>query len=551
MKFFINQPIILTCLLTVFCFLFPLLKSQNNSCFSVQTRIENGVIEGLYDTQTKLQMYLGIPYAKPPVGELRWKAPQNTGNWDGIKETKKFGPRAVQSNVFGDMNFRSNGISEDCLYLNVWTPAKRNTSGLSVLVYFYGGGFVAGDGSEPRYDGASMAKKGIVVVTVNYRLGIFGFLAHPELSAESSGKTSGNYGLLDQNAALKWVNRNIKAFGGDPEKVTIAGESAGSISVSAQMVSPLSKGLFTGAIGESGAAIFPTIPPVPLADAEKQGLDFLQNAGIKNIKQLRAMSTREIYEIYNESNQFRFPLVIDGYFFPKSPVDIFKAQQQSQVPLLVGWNSAEIPGTAFMRGLPYTDTNYVKRVKETYGANFDQVLKLYPTGSVSEIEQSATALASDRFISYSTWKWFDLHRKYNTKPVYRYLFCKVRPPFTDKSLTAGLAGGTIKKNDKTPTTTAPVGAAHSSEIEYCMGNLDLNKDHMWTSDDYRVSEIMQNYFANFIKTGNPNGTDLPQWPGAEAQDPAPPVMNIDVDSKTIKADNDARYLFLDESYKNN
>jgi para-nitrobenzyl esterase len=263
------------------------LFSQSNNCFSVQTKIENGTIEGLYDTKTSLQLYLGIPFAQPPVGELRWKAPQPLSNWTGIQETKKFGPRAIQGAVFGDMNFRSNGMSEDCLYLNVWSPANKKVTGLPVLVYFYGGACVAGDGSEPRYDGASMAQKGIVVVTANYRLNIFGFLSLPELSAEAPYKASGNYGYLDQNAALKWVNKNIAAFGGDPKKVTIAGESAGSISVSIQMASPLSKGLISGAIGESGAAINPTMAPVPLIEAEKEGSDFAKNAGNLTLKQLR------------------------------------------------------------------------------------------------------------------------------------------------------------------------------------------------------------------------------------------------------------------------
>lgn len=528
--------------------IFPTL-AQNNS-FPVQTKVENGVIEGLYDIKSNLQLYLGIPFAKPPVGDLRWKAPQPPENWKGVLSTKKFGPRAIQAPVFGDMNFRSDGLSEDCLYLNVWTPAKRNTKGLPVLVYFYGGGFVAGDGSEPRYDGASMAKKGMVAVTVNYRLNIFGFFAHPELSKEAPYKGSGNYGLLDQSAALQWVQKNIAAFGGDPKRVTIAGESAGSISVSAQMASPLSKNLFAAAIGESGAGINPTLAPVPLTEAEKNGLEFSKNAGYPSLAQLRALSTRELYEIYVESNRFGFPTVLDGYFYPRSIPEIFNAKEQAQVPLLLGWNSAEIPGMAFMQGLPYTDDNYVKKVKEAYPNDYEQVLKLYPHGSLHEIERSATALASDRFIAYSTWKWFDLHRKNSKQPVYRYLYSKLRPPLVDQSKVSGLAGGTVEKEQDTPATPQPIGAPHACEIEYCMGNLPLVKDYAWTKDDYKVSEVMQNYFANFIIKGNPNGDGLPEWPAAEPNDPAPPVMVINVESKAIKAENDARYLFLDKAYKN-
>jgi para-nitrobenzyl esterase len=524
--------------------------AQGNNAFAVQTTIENGVIEGNYDTKSGIQTYFGVPFAKPPVGELRWKAPQPLANWTGVKETKKFGPRPMQKLIWGDMNSRSNGVSEDCLYLNVWTPAKRNTKDLPVLLYFYGGGNVAGDGSEPRYDGESMAKKGIVVVTCNYRLNVFGNFAHPELSAETSYKGSGNYGYYDQLAAMKWVQKNIAQFGGDPKKVTIAGESAGSISVSYQMASPLSKGLIAGAIGESGAGINPTMSPVTLAEAEKQGAEFAKKAGVPSLKQLRALSARDLYEMYDESGRFGFPVVLDGYFLPKTLPQIFGAKEQAQVPLLVGWNSAEIPGMAFMQGKTYTTDNFVAKVKEAYPADFEEVLKLYPHSSDKEVELSATALASDRFISYSTWKWFDLHRNNSSQPVYRYLYSKLRPDLVDNSMASGLAGGTVKKDANAPKPPAPVGAPHACEIEYCMGNLHLVKEYAWTADDFKVSDKMLNYFANFIKTGNPNGEKLPEWTAAKAGDATPPVMIIDVDSKTIKATTDARYEFLDKTYKN-
>lgn len=526
-------------------------NAQTNNYFPVQVKIQNGIIEGNYDTKSGLQEYFGVPFAKPPVGELRWKAPQPLDNWNGVLQTKKFSPRPVQGIVFGDMDSRSDGLSEDCLYLNVWTPAKHDTKGLPVLVYFFGGGFVAGDASEPRYDGATMAEKGIVAVTVNYRLNIFGFLSLPGLSAESPYKGSGNYGLLDQNEALKWVQKNIASFGGDPSKVTIAGESAGSISVSAQMASPLSKHLFAGAIGESGAAINPTLSPVPLADAEKTGMDFMKSIGSPTLAQLRAMSTQEIYELYTKSKRFGFPTVIDGYFYTKSVPETFKAGEQAMVPLLAGWNSAEIPGMSFMQGLPYTDDNYVKKVKEAYPKDFEEVLKLYPHGSEKEIELSATALSSDRFIAYSTWKWLDLQRTYSNQPVYRYFFSKVRPPLADNNLTAGLAGGTIKRNPNAFVMPEPIGAPHASEIEYCMGNLYLVKNHIWTDDDYKASETMQNYFANFIKNGNPNGKDLPEWPVEKKGVTDPDVMIINTESKAVKAANDNRYIFLDKAYGNN
>ena len=525
-------------------------SSQSTNAFAVQVKIDNGIIEGNYNTHSGIQTYFGVPFAKPPVGNLRWKAPQPLDKWNGVKQTKKFGPRPMQTIVFGDMNSRSDGVSEDCLYLNVWTPAKRNTKDLPVLVYFYGGGNVAGDASEPRYDGESMAKKGIVVITCNYRLNIFGFFSHPGLSKESPYKASGNYGLLDQVAALKWVQKNIAAFGGDPKKVTIAGESAGSISVSYQMASPLAKNLIAGAIGESGAGINPTLAPVPLAEAEKTGDEFAKKAGYTTIAQLRALSTREVYEIYNESKRFGFPVVIDGYFLPKTIPQIFNAKEQAQVPLLVGWNSAEIPGQAFMFGQPYKEENFVNRVKAEYPKDFEEVLKLYPHSNEKEIEISATQLSSDRFISYSTWKWFDLHRNNSSQLVYRYLYSKLRPPLVDNSVSSGLAGGTVKKDPNAPKPPEAVGAPHACEIEYCMGNLHLVKEYAWTDDDFKVSETMLNYFANFIKTGNPNDGKLPEWIAAKAGDASPPVMVLNTESKTINAKNDARYEFLDKAYKN-
>jgi len=539
----------LTCLALVSIITISVI-GQNKNAFSVQTTIANGTIEGNYDTKSGVQTYFGVPFAKPPVGNLRWKAPQQLENWKGVKQTKKFGPRPMQTVVFGDMNSRSDGVSEDCLYLNVWTPAKRNSKELPVLVYFYGGGYVAGDASEPRYDGESMAKKGIVVVTCNYRLNIFGFFAHPELSAESPYKASGNYGLLDQLAALQWVQKNIAAFGGDPKKVTIAGESAGSISVSYQMASPLAKNLIAGAIGESGAGINPTLAPVTLAEAEKTGAEFAKTAGVPTLKELRALPSRDVYEIYNDSKRFGFPVVLDGYFLPKTIPEIFNAKEQAQVPLLLGWNSAEIPGQAFMFGQPYKEENFIARVKATYPKEFEEVLKLYPHGSEQEIEMSATQLASDRFIAYSTWKWFDLHRNNSSQPVYRYLYSKLRPPLVDNSMTPGLAGGTVKADASTPKPPLPVGAPHACEIEYCMGNLYLVKEYAWTAEDYKVSETMFNYFANFIKTGNPNDGKLPEWTAAKAGDANPPVMILNTESKTVNAKDDARYDFLDNAYKN-
>lgn len=523
-------------------------QENNNNYFPAQTKIDNGIIEGNFDTKTGIQLYLGVPFAKPPIGPLRWKAPQPLDNWKGVKQTKKFGPRPIQTIVYGDMNSRSDGLSEDCLYLNVLTPDKRSTKNLPVLVYFFGGGFVAGDASEPRYDGESLAKKGIVVVTVNYRLGIFGFLSLAELSAESPYKASGNYGFLDQVAALKWVQKNIAAFGGNPHHVTIAGESAGSISVSELMASPLSKNLINAAIGESGAAIHPTLAPVPLKDAEKTGLDFATKAGFPTLAGLRKLSTRDVYDIYKASGRFGFPAVIDGYFLKASLPETFESKQQAMVPLLAGWNSAEIPGGAFMQGLPYTEENFVKKVKQFFPKDYDEVLKLWPHSNEKEMERSATDLAADGFIVFGTWKWIDLQTNNSSQPVYRYLFSRMRPAMIDKNASAGVAGGTKKADPNAPKTPEAIGASHASEIEYALGNLESNTHYDWSPDDYKVSNTMENFFANFIINYNPNGDNVPNWPAVKPGDKNPDVMEIDVESKSVKAIDGDQFKFLDEFY---
>jgi len=522
--------------------------SQTNS--NLQVKVSNGTLEGVLES-SGIRSFKGIPFAQPPVGNLRWKEPQPAKNWTGVRKADKFGSNAMQTKVFGDMNFRSAGMSEDCLYLNVWTPAKSPNEKLPVLVYFYGGGFMAGDGSEARYDGEKMAEEGIVALTVNYRLGVFGFLAHPELTKESPHNSSGNYALFDQNAALKWVQENIAAFGGDPARVTIAGESAGSIAVSAQMASPLSKNLIAGAIGESGAMIFPTLAPVTLEQGEKNGLAFAEKVKAGSLSALRAMPAQELLQAASMPGAFSASSTVDGYFLPKLPSAIFAVGEQAKVPLLAGWNSAEIPFQAFMAADAPTPENYMKKIKQEYPDQADLVLKLYPGNTQQEVVKSATALASDRFIVYSTWKWIDLQAKTSGKPVYRYLFSKSKPPMTSEfsNATPGLAGGITQGEQAAAAPKAPVseGAPHAFEIEYAMGNLSTNPVYAWTPDDYKVSETMFKYFANFIKTGDPNGSGLPKWSPTTNADNAP-FMNIDVTTKQENATDRGRYLFLDGIY---
>lgn len=528
----------------------PSLKAQQTgSPNTLEVKVQNGSLQGVQEA-SGVRSFKGIPFAKAPVGDLRWKDPQPAENWTGVKKADKFGASPMQANVFGDMRFRSPGVSEDCLFLNVWSPAKSANEKLPVLVYFYGGGFIAGDGSESRYDGESMAKKGIVTLTVNYRLGVFGFLAHPELSKESAHKSSGNYGLLDQQAALKWVQDNISAFGGDPKRVFIAGESAGSISVSAQMASPLSKNLIAGAIGESGAMIKPTLAAIPLEEGEKNGIAFGDRVKAGTLAALRAVPAADLLKAATGQGAFRTAATIDGYFLPKAPAEIFKAGEQAHVPLLVGWNSAEVPYQAILGEDAPTPENYAKRVKAQFPANADELLKLYPGNTQDEVMRSATALASDRFIVFSTWKWADLQSKTGGQPVYRYVFSKTKPPLTSafSNTTPGLAGGTTKSaSEKVEKAPVQFGAPHAFEIEYAMGNLNGNPVYAWTADDHKVSATMLQYFANFIKTGNPNGGNLPKWTALPTSG-TDTYMNIGVQTKSEQDVNKARYLLLDQIF---
>ena len=494
-----------------------------------RVKTANGIVEGTVE-ESGVRAFKGIPFAEPPVGDLRWKPPQPVKNWKGVRKADAFGPRCMQRRLFSDMVFRSAGVSEDCLYLNVWTPARSGDSRLPVLVYFYGGGYVAGDGSEPRYDGEAMARKGIVALTVNYRLTVFGFFAHPELTKESPHRAAGNQGLLDQSAALHWVQRNIAAFGGDPKKVTIAGESAGSTSVSAQMASPLSKDLIAGAIGESGALMNPTLAPVSLADAEQNGAKFASIVGAPSLAALRAMPAEQLLEATAKPDVPRFGADVDGYFLTKRPVEVFAAGEQAHVPLLVGWNSEENSARSVLGPDAPTVENYAKALRKLYGERADDALKVYAATSDDEVTQAATDLASDRFIAYSTWKWSDLHGKTGGKAVFRYFYSRPRP-------------ATIAEPARPPAR----GASHSAEIEYAMGNLSTNKVYAWTPDDFKVSEIFQSYFANFVKTGDPNGPGLPVWPAANHGDTVQ-VMHIDVDTRAEPERHRDRYLFLDQIY---
>jgi len=485
-----------------------------------KVKIDAGTLKGAISVDGKVRIFKGIPYAAPPVGPLRWKAPQPVAGWASVRDATAFGPRCMQGNIFGDMVFRDSGPSEDCLYLNVWStvPEGKKQPLLPVMVWIYGGGFAAGATSEPRQDGEMLAKKGVVIVSMNYRLNVFGFLAHPGLAKETGRNGSGNYGLLDQVAALEWVHKNIKAFGGDPTSVTIFGESAGSFSVSGLMASPLAKGLFQKAIGESGAFFGNSLAVEPASEAQLAGEKFASSLGASSIDDLRAKPAAELLQA-TLKNPEGFSAVVDGVFFPDDPRAIYTAGKQVHVPLLAGWNRDEGSSQWFFGQDKPTADAFKAKLHDQYKGAANALLQLYPAATDDEAIQSAGALSSDTFIAYSTWKWLELQRTAGQSTVYRYEF------------------------DDAPPAMPPNGAYHSAEIEFVFEALP-SKNLPWRPEDSKLSDLMSTYWTNFAKTGDPNSSGLPSWPPF-ATETGNRVMHLSSDSKAAPEQNRARYEFLD------
>jgi para-nitrobenzyl esterase len=484
-------------------------------------RIEGGFLAVPEARTNGVHCFKGIPFAAPPVGELRWRPPQPVAEWPGVRSSENFGPNSMQGVVFDDIDPTAAGVSEDCLYLNVWTASLAAAEPAPVMVWIHGGGFAVGSGAEPRYDGGNLAARGIVVVTVNHRLNALGFLAHPELTREMAGRTSGNYGLMDLVAALKWVSRNIRAFGGDPTKVTIAGESAGSVAVSALMASPLTRGLFQRAIGESGALFpGPTRMFSNLEEAEKEGLRFAQRVGASSLETLRSVPAEDILAA---APNIGFLPIIDGHVIPAPLPQIFSERAHNDVPLLAGWNRDEGFNFDVLNGEREKSLRPV--LSKVFGADLEGALAFYPDDTADREAASARRLGGDLVIAHRTWAWIEAQRKSGSSDIFRYQFDFA--PLTPE----GWFGAKSSAN---------AGAFHACELIYVFDNLGAFPWRV-TEGAIRVAKLTSTYWINFIRTGNPNGPGLPEWPSYRHSGK---ILVIDVEPKARPDDDRDRNAFL-------
>ena len=463
------------------------LGSTGAAAGPLTVKTAQGKVEGKTINDGKVRAFLGLPYAAPPVGELRWRAPQPPAKWKGVRDAKKFGHHCAQGRVFADMVFPDAGPSEDCLVLNVYTPAEaKKGSKLPVMFWIHGGGYAGGAGSEPRHDGSALPTHGVVLVTINYRLGVLGFLATTDLVQEGGGH-AGNYGLLDMVAALRWVQGNIAQFGGDAGNVTIFGESAGSFAVSTLMASPMARGLFHKAIGESGAAFGATLATGKLDIAAADGQKWVDSLGVKSLAELRAMPVEKLIALAAAKGAVHFSTVVDGQLLTEAVPETYATGKQAHVPLLAGWNRDENSGLA----REMTAAKWKAFAAEHFGERADAFLQAYPGATDEEAARSATAYGGDQFIGFGTWKWIEAHVRTGEAPVYRYHFELPAPPST-------FHPGRY--------------AFHSDDIEYVFGALDTRPGAVWRPEDRTMSEQMMSYWTNFARTGDPNGKGLPVWP---------------------------------------
>lgn len=477
-------PILAFCVLSHTCIL---LAADPVTTPKVKTA--QGEAAGKWIENGTQKAFLGLPYAAPPIGDLRWKAPQPPAPWKGLRDATNFGARCEQWHIWNDYIFLDAGPSEDCLFLNVYTPASaKPTSKLPVMVWIHGGGFVAGAGSEPRYTNSALVSRNVVLVTLNYRLGVFGFLANQDLANEGKGH-AGNYGLMDMVAALQWVKANAAQFGGDPQNVTIFGESAGSFSVNALMAAATAQGLFQKAIGESGAFFGSVIPMPTVAGRAKSDQAWTDSLGAKTLAELRAMPADAILTEAKKRSTIGFAPVIDGQLLTESIPATFAAGREAHVPTIIGWNRDERAGT-LSKGM--TAEKWKAYATEHYGKQAPQFLAAFPAASDAQAVQSADAYTTAGFIALGAWRWVEAQTATGHAPVYRYRF-DLGSPTSEVHPIAGYA-------------------FHSDELEYVFGTLDTRVGATWRPEDRKLSDELIAYWTNFARTGDPNGKGLANWP---------------------------------------
>jgi para-nitrobenzyl esterase len=449
-------------------------------------RVEQGLLSGVAGASPEVRIFRGVPFAEAPVGDLRWRAPKPPKNWTGVRDASEFGAICTQRrpNAAG-IGAEPRPMSEDCLYLNIYTAARTATDKLPVMVWIHGGALTAGAASVAGYDGEQLARKGVVVVTINYRLGVFGFFAHPELSKESDHAASSNYGLLDQIAALQWVQKNIAAFGGDPKCVTIFGESAGSWSTNLLAASPLARGLFHRVIGESGAQFEPM---KTLAKAEPAGAKFGTLAELR-AKPAEALQADMGATFVGEAGGYSGP-VVDGWCLPEDVYTIYSKGRQNDVPVLIGSNADE--GTMFTPA-GVTLQSMKDQARQRYGPDAEAFLRLYPAQSDRDAWRAQADSLRDQTFGWEMRTWARMQSKAGKSKVYLYYFSRVPPG----------------------PTAARMGAYHSAEITYVFHNTHRPGGRPWEETDHHLSDMMASYWVNFATSGDPNGKGLPEWPAFE------------------------------------
>ena len=448
---------------------------------------ESGALSGV--REHGLTVYKGIPFASAPLGDLRWRAPKPVESWKGTRAAREFAPACMQEGV-SMPGETPPAVSEDCLYLNIWAPKRRIGGNLPVIVWIYGGGYRNGSASMPLYWGDRLARKGVIVLTIAYRLGPLGFLALPELTRESPNGSSGNYGLMDQIAALEWIHRNIADFGGDPGRVTIAGQSSGSISVSILMASPRAKGLFQRAIGESGGLFEPLqlAPSYLLVNAEHDGKKYVAALGANSLEELRRLPATALLGGGNAGG-ITHP-VIEPYVLPESPYDAFASGHQSDVPVLIGSNQGEARS---LTDVTHTlASTFDADIENNFGKLPPAILAAYPHADDATARQARLNLERDLRFGWDMWAWARLQAKTGKGSVYYYSF-QQRPPFPTGSVYAGW------------------GASHFAELWYMFDHLDQARWN-WSAADYKLADRMSRYWINFARSGDPNGRGLPLWP---------------------------------------